>query len=210
MEWSKIEQNWKKQAEERAIAPSEAAWNKLSKQLDDRNKKIKRLNYTKWMGLAACLVVGGILGLLFLKTDKTIQLPTTDFLMQEKQLTIEETRPQEIQKGAEETDKGVTKLIPITVSKQGIVERSSRDKQAALAEIQIPLQVQYKKERIDSLVIDEIWVRKPQKKIIVDSDNLLDQVEGEIEIEYRETKVKKIIDTARKAVVDLSDSRYEK
>lgn len=208
MEWSKIERNWKKQAEERAIAPSEAAWDKLSTQLDNREKKIKRLTYIKWTSLAACLVVGGILGLLFLQTDKTIQLPTTDFLLQQEQLTIEETRPEEIQ--AEDKQQGAGKIVPISVQKQGIVARNSKDKQVAQAEVQIPLQVPYKKERIDSLVIDEIWVRKPQKKIIVDSDNLLDQVEGEIEIEYRETKVKKIIDTAKKVVVDLSESKYEK
>lgn len=70
--------------------------------------------------------------------------------------------------------------------------------------------IEYKTERVDSLIIDEIWVRKPQQKVMVDSQDLLKQVEGEIEVEYRETKVNKLIHTAKKAVVDISDSRLEK
>ncbi|WHT37720.1 hypothetical protein QNH98_11120 [Myroides sp. mNGS23_01] len=74
MEWSKIDQEWKKQLDERSIAPSARAWDQLTKQLDDRDKKKTRSALTLGIGIAACLVVGGIMGLIFGKQSRGYQL----------------------------------------------------------------------------------------------------------------------------------------
>lgn len=206
MEWSKIDKEWKKQLDERSIAPSTAAWDKLAQQLDDRDKKKKRGIRTTWIGIAACLVVGGIMGLIFLKTEPMIQLNPTDVPTTEHYLVTEDTEQEEAleQRTREES------IRPNPVVEQKEVGKKIRLEQLVQVENNIQIPPVAKREKMDSLTIDEIWVNKPQRKVVVDSNHLLKQVEGEIEVEYRETKLKKIIDTTKKAVVDISDSRYEK
>ncbi|WP_158962170.1 hypothetical protein [Myroides fluvii] len=204
MEWNKVDKDWKKQLDERTIAPSAAAWNKLSQQLDNREKKKKRGVITTWMGIAACLVVGGLIGLLLSKAEQpldsnTIHLPTTDYQV------VVDTQQEDVGAKEEvrlvETGGGESKKV---------VEEKVVRKELVQAEKTMPSGIEYKRERIDTLVIDEIWVKKTPPKVVVDSNDLLEQVEGEIEVEYRETKVNKLINTAKKVVVDISDSRYEK
>jgi len=204
MEWSKIDKDWKKQVDDRTIAPSAAAWDKLAKQLEHREQKVKTLAYKKWIGVAACLIVGGILGLIFLQTEHIIQEAEPKFGIEEHQIV-------EIEKSLEEEQlRREERVVPIQLTKPNQVKRSDVEVQLTTSDIQITKPIEYKTERVDSLIIDEIWVRKPQQKVMVDSQDLLKQVEGEIEVEYRETKVNKLIHTAKKAVVDISDSRYEK
>ncbi|MDR0223554.1 MAG: hypothetical protein LBI32_00660 [Myroides odoratus] len=206
MEWSKIDKEWKKQLDERSIAPSAAAWDKLAQQLDDRDKKKKRGIRTTWIGIAACLVVGGIMGLIFLKTEPMMQpnpmdVPTTEHYLVKEDTEQEETLEQRTHKES---------IRPNPVVQQKEVGKKIRLEQLVQVENNIQIPPVAKREKMDSLTIDEIWVNKPQRKVVVDSNHLLKQVEGEIEVEYRETKLKKIIDTTKKAVVDISDSRYEK
>lgn len=204
MEWSKIDKDWKKQVDKRTIAPSAAAWDKLAKQLEHREQKVKTLAYKKWIGVAACLIVGGILGLIFLQIEHIIQKAGPKVGIEEYQVVEIEKPLEEVQERREE------RVVPIQLTKPNQVQRSDVEVQLATSDIQITKPIEYKTERVDSLIIDEIWVRKPQQKVMVDSQDLLKQVEGEIEVEYRETKVNKLIHTAKKAVVDISDSRYEK
>ena len=205
MEWNKIEKDWKKQLDEQSIAPSAAAWDKLSQQLDKREKKKKGSVITTWIGIAACLVVGGLVGLLLLKTEKSISPNSIEFFPTEQQLVVEETNRQEIVEKEEDIvfdSKG-------REVKNGVREKVTHN-QVAQVNNTIHIVPEYTREKIDTLIIDEIWVKKTPPKVVVDSNDLLKQVEGEIEVEYRDTKLKKIIDTTKKAVVDLSDSRYEK
>lgn len=206
MEWNKIEKDWKKQLDEQSIAPSAAAWDKLSQQLDKREKKKKRGVITTWIGIAACLVVGGMIGLLLLKTEPSIEFNGIDSPTVEQQLVIEEVKAEDVFSEENEV-RTVDKDLSVSPRKE-----KERIQIQSIAQIENTTSIPTitKREKMDSLIIDEIWVKKPQRKVVVDSNNLLKQVEGEIEVEYRETKLKKIIETTRKAVVDLSDSRYEK
>ncbi|WP_410881607.1 hypothetical protein [Myroides sp. DW712] len=209
MEWSKIDKDWKKQLDERTIAPSPAAWDKLAQQLDIREKKVKRLALKKWMGLAACLVIGGIVGLVFWTTSPSIPSPTSEESTQEYYVTTHKANPEEA-KEQQERVKPQEFIAPHQGQQQENVGRATRFLQLAEIESIAPKTTEAKREKLDSLVIDEIWVKKTPPKVMVDSNDLLKQVEGEIEVEYRETKLKKIIDTTKKAVVDLSEGRYEK
>lgn len=205
MEWSKIDKDWKKLMEERSIAPSPVSWDKLAQQLDTREEGIKKLTFQKWIRIAACLLVGGILGLVFWTTSPSITPPSS----QEHYVVTDEAntrnsneqqnrvKPQEI-------------IVPNHEQPQEKEETVTQFFQLAEIEPIVPKTTEMKREKMDSLVIDEIWVKKSQRKVMVDSNDLLKQVEGEIEVEYRDTKLKKIINTTKKAVVDLSESRYEK
>jgi|GEM_PF-2603938 len=209
MEWSKIDKDWKKLMEERSIAPSPASWDKLAQQLDTREEGIKKLTFQKWIRIAACLLVGGILGLVFWTTSSSITPPSGQESSQEHYVVTDEAntrnsneqqnrvKPQEI-------------IVPNHEQPQEKEETVTQFFQLAEIEPIVPKTTEMKREKMDSLVIDEIWVKKSQRKVMVDSNDLLKQVEGEIEVEYRDTKLKKIINTTKKAVVDLSESRYEK
>lgn len=205
MEWSKIDKDWKKQMDERTIAPSTAAWDKLAQQLDTREKKVKTLAIKKWIGLAACLVMGGILGLIFWSTS-SITSPTWEESTLEHYVGTDKANPED-SKEQQDRVKAQEFIKPNPGQQQEKVGAGTQSLQVAEIEPIVPKTTEMKREKMDSLVIDEIWVKKNQRKVIVDSNDLLKQVEGEIEVEYRETKLKKIIDTTKKAVVDLSERK---
>lgn len=209
MEWSKIDKDWKKQMDERTIAPSATAWDKLAQQLDAREKKVKTLTIKKWMGLAACLIIGGILGLVFWTTSPSIPSPTSEESTRESYVVTDKTKL-DVSKEQQNRVKPQKFIEPSQGQPQEKVGTETRFSQLAEIELIVPRITETKREKMDSLIIDEIWVKKNQRKVMVDSNDLLKQVEGEIEVEYRETKLKKIIDTTKKAVVDLSEGRYEK
>ncbi|MBB1151061.1 MULTISPECIES: hypothetical protein [unclassified Myroides] len=209
MEWSKIDKDWKKQMDERTIAPSSAAWDKLAQQLDKREKKGIKLAFQKWMGIAACLLIGGILGLVFWITAPFLSSPSTEESLPTHYVVtdqVDQTNAQEQQDSLQPAEY----IVPKPAQQQDKVGTTTQFLQLAQIEPIAPKTIDAKRETMDSLVIDEIVVKNAQRKVVVDSNDLLKQVEGEIEVEYRETKLKKIIDTTRKTVVDLSESIYEK
>ncbi|MBB1139854.1 hypothetical protein [Myroides sp. WP-1] len=207
MEWRKIEQEWKDRLDERTIVPSTKAWDKLANQLDRQEKKTQKRSYYKWMSIAACLVVGGILGLLFLKTEPILQPIPTDFSVEEHYVVTEKEQIKE-ESSNSKANQREEEAIPLKktqrlVLKQEVLELAERG-----MEVKIPVQAE--REMTDSVGLKEQWKNSEPSRVIVNSTNLLQQVEGEIEVEYRDTKMKKIIEFTKKAVVDISDSRYEK
>ena len=216
MEWDKIENDWKKQLDNREIIPSDAAWQKLAQQLGQEEKKVKKLAYKKWLSLAACLLVGGAIGWMLLpsisnsienqlinpieenivvEVEEMIQNPIQNDVVQEES----KSNNQVVVQGKEQvvlknTQQEESRIVDVNVLKDISIEKASQDKELATSKL-IPI------------TIDK---RDTTNRIVVDSNKLLKQVEGEVEMEYRETKLKKIFETTKKVVVDISNSKYEK
>lgn len=208
MEWRKIEQEWKKKVDDRTITPSATAWDKLAQQLDGQEKKNKKLAYRKWMAIAACLLVGGLgaIVMMQLESSNTIESIPTHRPMEVKQVVMEEQPTLELEEIEAEQ---VVPKRSVSIKQPVVVEQHVLVQQLNSVAIDLKIPEESKKEEVEALLKEELRVQKAPKKVMVNSNNLLKQVEGEIEIEYRDTKLMKMRESAKKFVVDISNSKYE-
>lgn len=208
MEWRKIEQEWKKKVDDRSITPSTTAWDKLAQQLDGQEKKVKKLAYRKWMSIAACLLVGGlgVIVMMQLEPSNTIESTPAYRPVEVQQVVMEEQPALEVEKTA------VEQAVPkqsVPIKEPVFEERHVLVQQLNPIAVELKIPEVSNTEEVEALLKEELQIQKTPTKVIVNSNNLLKQVEGEIEIEYRDTKLMKMRESAKKFVADISNSKYE-
>lgn len=207
MEWNKIDKQWKEGLEGREITPSSSAWDKLSSQLDKQAEVKEKSNLKLWIGIAASLLIGGfsVVQFVLLSTDSQaipiIELPTIN---QIERVIVEnestETTSDTISTKQDETEH-INNAIKTT---DRVGKQSTTHKQLAKNNMVDDTISTLKSESLKGEFIEPV-VNKPSKRIVVSSDDLLNQVEGEIEIEYRESVIKKIYDKTKKVIVERSN-----
>ncbi len=212
MEWGKIEKNWKKQLEDREITPSDAAWQKLAQQLGQEEKQEKQIAYKKWLSLAACFLVGGAIAWMLLPSAvNNIEDQLTSPMKEIIVVDAEEIIQNDVVEEKNESNNQIT-----VYNKEKDVIKNSHYEESRIAQIntikdtskaKVTQDAELATSKLIPIIIEKI---ETNNRIVVDSNKLLKQVEGEVEIEYRETKLKKIYETTKKVVVDISNSKYEK
>lgn len=199
MEWNKIEKQWKHRLDKREITPSDEMWTKLSSQLDQEQLSAKKSFLKYWIGIAASLLI--IAGF-FLNYDNSIEyekglinIDSLDIKSKQQNNKIVDTEKKDLieeKKDAEiEEVKTVTKKQKTvnTVKNIQIVEVAKEIKEDTI-------------QNIAEETFENPIIQKPNRRIVVNSDDLLNQVEKEIEVEYRESVIKKIYDKTKKVIVE--------
>lgn len=216
MEWGKIEKGWKKKLGYREIIPSDTAWQKLTQQLEQEEKKVKKIVYKKWLSLVACLLVGGAIGwILIPSTSKSIENQSIQPFEENSFVDVNEINPNIIQNENSIEEKTASAEQIAVYEKEKTNLKIIQKETLRIAQINDLQDVEQVVEN-DNLSITKLIPVNIEKKevianrIVVDSNALLKQVEKEVEIEYRETKLKKIYETTKKVVVDISNNKYEK
>ncbi|SHL13204.1 hypothetical protein [Myroides odoratimimus] len=205
MEWNKIDKQWKDRLADREITPSSHAWDKLSSQLDQQTKVKSKSNVMWWIGLAASLLIGGFSVVQFITTDvdnqvtPSIELPTVQEV--ENKLVEQETRKADTIYNQE---KITAPRASSVITKEELNTLKQEHKQLANDNIMVDTINPLKPQNLQEVFIGPV-MNKPSKRIVVNSDDLLNQVEGEIEIEYRESVIKKIYDKTKKVIVERSN-----
>ncbi|ALU25417.1 hypothetical protein HX057_01800 [Myroides odoratimimus] len=205
MEWNKIDKQWKDSLADREIAPSSQAWDKLSSQLDQQAKAKNKSNVKWWIGLAASLLIGGFSVVQFITTDvdnqvtPSIELPTVKEV--ENTLVEQETPKADTIYNQEKITAPRTSPV---ITKEELNTLKQEHKQLANDNIMVDTISPLKPQNLQEVFIGPV-MNKPSKRIVVNSDDLLNQVEGEIEIEYRESVIKKIYDKTKKVIVERSN-----
>lgn len=205
MEWNKIDKQWKDRLADREITPSSHAWDKLSSQLDQQTKVKSKSNVKWWIGLAASLLIGGFSVVQFITTDvdnqvtPSIELPTVQEV--ENKLVEQETRKADTIYNQEKITAPRTSPV---ITKEELNTLKQEHKQLANDNIMVDTINPLKPQNLQEVFIGPV-MNKPSKRIVVNSDDLLNQVEGEIEIEYRESVIKKIYDKTKKVIVERSN-----
>ncbi|MDR0228609.1 MAG: hypothetical protein LBI72_06040 [Flavobacteriaceae bacterium] len=215
MEWHEIEEKLQKKASEKEITPSANAWDKLSTQLDEYTVVEKRSNLKLWIGIAASLLIGGFLISLFVFrqneviTPYVIQQNTNNAIVETDSVKVEQEK-KETKKALHEEDKSIIPSIKEKYKRVEELQQALVQKEESPVII-VPILSEDVKET-EPITVDllPISVVKPTQKVVVNSKELLKQVEGEIVVEYRESVVKKIYEKTKKVIVDISDSNYEK
>ncbi|MCC9041933.1 hypothetical protein LNQ81_04350 [Myroides sp. M-43] len=205
MEWNKIDKQWKDSLADREIVPSSQAWDKLSSQLDQQAKAKSKSNVMWWIGLAASLLIGGFSVVQFIDPSldnqviPSIELPSVE----EIDNTLVEQEIPKIDTIYNQEKISEPSTSPV-ITQEGINTLKQEHKQLANDDIVVDTISPLKPQNLQEVFIEPV-VSKSSKKIVVSSDDLLNQVEGEIEVEYRESVIKKIYDKTKKVIVELSN-----
>lgn len=207
MEWNKIDKQWKEGLEDREITPSSSAWDKLSSQLDKQAEVKERSNLKLWIGIAASLLIGGFSVVQFVlpSTDSqaipTIELPTVN---QIERVVVESESTEAITDTISAKQNKTEHINNAIKPMDRVGKQSTTHKQLAKNNMVEDTISTLKPESLKEVFIEPV-VNKSSKRIVVSSDDLLNQVEGEIEIEYRESVIKKIYDKTKKVIVERSN-----
>ncbi|MGL4583116.1 MAG: hypothetical protein ACRCVU_09050 [Flavobacterium sp.] len=202
MEWNKIDKKWKEEMMEREIAPSAQAWDKLSAQLHTHRVNKNRSKVVMWLGIAASLFIGGFSVIYFMGHDvdnqilPNITLPNLEKVVVEQGSTEEDTLFNQ-----EEVEETIS--VP-SITKDRTNSKVQEKNQQLVNNIKVDTINALKPTDLQEEFTEPV-VNKPSKRIVVNSDDLLNQVEGEIEIEYRESVIKKIYDKTKKMIVERSN-----
>ena len=208
MEWNEIEKKWRDKQNRQEVKPSDEAWELLSKQLNSYEPK-RRIGYLKWFSIAACLLFGGyMLNVLLFSSSPDVLKPEIK--------DLETTVPKIVYEIQDVETKDVEEEI---ISEKRRTELVLEEKKEMVVAIQIEkedieqqqLYMVNENEEINIVDLDIFnKVETETVEIKINPNLLLDQVEGELDMEFRETKVEKIYETAKRAIVGISNSRYEK
>ncbi|MGL5276560.1 hypothetical protein [Myroides sp.] len=207
MEWNKIDKQWKEGLEGREITPSSSAWDKLSSQLDKQAEVKEKSSLKLWIGIAASLLIGGFSVVQFVlpSTDSqaipTIELPTVN---QIERVVVESESTEAITDTISAKQNKTEHINNAIKPMDRVGKQSTTHKQLAKNNMVEDTISTLKPESLKEVFIEPV-VNKPSKRIVVSSDDLLNQVEGEIEIEYRESVIKKIYDKTKKVIVERSN-----
>lgn len=208
MEWNEIEDKWRDKQNNKEVKPTNHAWELLSRELDNYKSKKKIPNYLKWCSIAACLFIGGymIQVLMFSShEDSTLKLEEPSFentapkvVYQVEDNIKEETNPRK--------DVNVNKN-PMTVSKKISRVTIVDIDEHIIGEEKTLVSVDESKELVkETIEVDDMLISEDKDvrtvMIKVDSNLLLDQVEGELDMEFRESRVERIIKETKKIFVN--------
>lgn len=225
MESNKTDTDFRTKINKREIAPSADSWNRLEAMLDSKEQK-KRKPMT-WLFIAA-----GILGFLFVSSylfigqkgaDNQIQVveqsekPTilAPILSEPtKQIVVKESiaevgNIEKVTKSSKGKVKSTTVLKPneskILVENKQLIAAANRVRPEEKA-VQAPIS---NNEELLQLLAEASLTQQPNHKVKVDARSLLSQVDGELDLTFREKVVKSATKNYQNIKVAVVNRNYE-
>ena len=218
MEPNKMEEEFRKKLNARELQPSDAAWDRLDAMLSvAENRKPKR-NF-RWLYVAASMVFFLGMGLLLIRQEKsnqTLPMNSNDNVVVEGKVNKTEEAVSKPVNGDvlpifEEHNNAET-LAENQSNSSKALRKKQKNTTSALPEVRIdkvPILVETPpvvledapQEPEKMLAVNE--APKDQPKVKVNANSLLSSVEGELNLEFRETtldKIKKNFKTVKTAV----------
>ena len=234
MEPNKLETDFQKILNQRDIKPSANSWDRLDAMLTITEEKKPKRNYD-WMYVAASIIGFVFIGILFFsQTEELVDVKRNEVVLDNKEIT----KPSEntIQKQTETNlSPSISSSSIVEVSELKKVKNNSKEtkiinsKQNQVAQNRIPksqnptlITHNQKSEQLNSLnqntvKVDELLtvVENPSKNEIqkssfkVDANNLLSQVDGELELSFREKVINTISKNYKTVKVALANRNQE-
>lgn len=230
MEPNKFEIQIKEQLNAREIKPSAMAWDKLDAMLSETEKQKTKF---PWLYVAASFVGFLLIGTLFFDQKESVNVYQEDGVIFQDLNTSKTTivHDNSVKLKREEKKDLVTNVVQSTTSKAnkipGLNEKSIieniNSNQNQVAEVSIINQkVEQKliKSKISDATIDELLavVEHPSKKeeqlnqklvVRVNPDDLLSQVDGELELSFREKVINKLSKNYQTVKIALTNRNLE-
>jgi hypothetical protein len=230
MEPNKLETQFKEQLNSREIKPSEMAWGKLDAMLTAAEKPKAKF---PWLFIAASFVGFLLIGTVYFnQKEDTIKNPKNEVVIQNSAVPKTTVVPENTIKIKEGDEKDLianvvskstsgTNKTPILKEKSIIVNNNSNQNQ--VAEVSISNQKSEQKtikSQTSNVAVDELLavVENPSKKenqlnqkpvVRVNASNLLSQVDGELELSFREKVINKVSKNYQTVKVALTNRNLE-
>ena len=234
MEPNKLENQFKDKLNSREIKPTKMAWDRLDAMLTVVEEKKPKRNYD-WMYIAASIIGFIFIGILFFsQTEELVDVKRNDVVLENKEIT----KPSEntIQTQTETNlSPSISSSIIVEVSELKKVKTNSKETkiittnqnqvaQNLKPKIQNPEPntIIQKAEQLNPLnqntvIVDEriTAVENPSKNEIlkssvkVDANNLLSQIDGELELSFREKVINTVGKNYKSVKVALANRNQE-
>ena len=215
MEPNNFEKDFREKLNNRTIEPSDKAWDRLDAMLSiTENKKPKKKN--KWLYIAASFVGFLLVGTFFFnQKEQTIKVPQSvvvednikkdsvvkpalnsvdsikTVIASSEQTSVQKSNNKEINNN--QKSNATLKNESNQVAESSIIIKNNQEKQSIPNQIQIS-----KNENIDQLLVtaEKAVVAensaKQKSKVKINADDLLNQVDGELELSFREKVISKV------------------
>ncbi|MFV5691489.1 hypothetical protein ACM55K_05645 [Flavobacterium sp. LT1R49] len=229
MERNKLEANFKEQLNSREIKPSEMAWNKLDEMLTVAEKPKAKF---PWMYIAASILGFLLIGTVYFSQNKNeIGKQKNEVVIQNTVNTKTNVTPTVVvNPKIEEGKRVVTNVVQKSTSKINKTPKNDKSitiknslNQNQVAEVSISNQKTEQKSikpQANNVVVDELLaaVENPSKKekqlnqkpvVHVNASNLLSQVDGELELSFREKVINRVGKNYQTVKVALSNRNLE-
>jgi hypothetical protein len=233
MEPNNFEKDFREKLNQRTIEPGDKAWDRLDAMLSVAENKKPKKNKKKWLYIAASIVGFLLVGTFFFNQKKTvIETPVNKIVIEdavrkdsvvnpvlniidsvETEVAISEKEANEKSEKIVKQDNNQNSGKPIKNEQNQIAESSiiknnqekqTINNQTAIVEAPKNANVDQLLNAAEKTVVAENSV-KPKAKIKVNANDLLNQVDGELELSFREkviTKVNKNYQTVKVALAN--------
>lgn len=233
MEPNNFEKDFREKLNQRTIEPGDKAWDRLDAMLSVAENKKPKKNKKKWLYIAASIVGFLLVGTFFFNQKKTvIETPVNKIVIEDAVrkdsvvnpvLNIIDSVETEVEISEKEANEKSEKIVkqdnnqnsgkPIKNEQNQIAESSiiknnqekqTINNQTAIVEAPKNANVDQLLNAAEKTVVAENSV-KPKAKIKVNANDLLNQVDGELELSFREkviTKVNKNYQTVKVALAN--------
>lgn len=228
MEPNKLETQFREQLNSREIMPSEIAWDKLDALLTAAEKPKAKF---PWMYIAASILGFLLLGTVYLSQNENVK--------QKKEVVIQNSGTPKatvipgnaLNAKTEERKSLVTHVVQKTTSKSNNTSKlkeepiviTNKSNQNQVAEVSIINQKTAQKSiqpQVGTATVDQLLaaVENPSEKakqlnqkpvVHVDANNLLSQVDGELELSFREKVIKRVGKNYQTVKVALANRNLE-
>lgn len=222
MELNKYDTDFRTKLNDREITPSEDSWNKLDTMLSETPKKKKKPMI--WLYIAA-----SILGFLFVGNIFMMQLGGDSDAIQvvnqdNSAITTPIEIPQEINSNQEEVVEvqGGQQTKKVKESRNAIAKivspistKSTKSVEEEIANVSSPaipnkiFRNSVNDDNLEKLLADATSLQKPNSAVKVSAKNLLSQVDGEIELTFREKMIRSVSKNYQEIKVAVSNRNLE-
>lgn len=222
MELNKYDTDFRTKLNDREITPSEDSWNKLDTMLSETPKKKKKPMI--WLYIAA-----SILGFLFVGNIFMMQLGGDSDAIQvvnqdNSAITTPIEIPQEINSNQEEVVEvqGGQQTKKVKESRNAIAKivspistKSTKSVEEEIANVSSPaipnkiIRNSVNDDNLEKLLADATSLQKPNSAVKVSAKNLLSQVDGEIELTFREKMIRSVSKNYQEIKVAVSNRNLE-
>ncbi|KAF2333294.1 MAG: hypothetical protein REI96_03935 [Flavobacterium nitrogenifigens] len=235
MEPNNFEKDFREKLNQREIEPSNKAWDRLDAMLSVAEEKKPKRN-RKWLYIAASLIGFLLIGTLFFNQNKkSVATPETVIVEKETETKKSVTEPilnkadsvktetiiaekiSEETVNKEKTAKSqisnkIIKNVSNQVAESSIIIKNNQEKESVNNQIQIT--ETSKKENVDQLletaenkVVAQNQIKKAKVKI--NANDLLNQVDGELELSFREKVITKVNKNLQEVKVAISNRNQQ-
>jgi hypothetical protein len=228
MEPNKFENQFRKELSKRKIKPSEAAWNRLDAMLDVAEKKKRKFS---WIAVAASFLGFLLIGTVYFnQTGNTIVVPKHEVVVHHSvapkttvvsanSIKLEAEHEKDLVAGVVQKSTSGTNNI-LTLKEESIVVNNNSNQIVVVSIINQKTEQKSIKPQASDLTVDELLaaVENSSKKesqlekkiaIHVNANTLLSQVDGELELSFREKVMNKVSKNYQTVRVALSNRNLE-